>query len=189
MKTITPWLALPTLIAALGLQAQPSTQPGIPGVITAGAQVQLIRDGYQGLEGPVGTTDGGLLFNDIPTSQTFKLSRDGSIALWRDSTGRANGQFLMANGRLIVAESGRQRVVALSPTRQVSVLASQLDGSPLRAPNDLVPDRKGGIYVTDPAVRPDPARPPKESGNLLYVGPSGRVVLLDSVIRRPNGLP
>jgi len=45
--------------AALGQSVQ-TPQPEIPGVVAAGTTVQLIKDGFQGTEGPVGTPDGGL---------------------------------------------------------------------------------------------------------------------------------
>ena len=183
-------LSLGLVIAAsLADTAQGQTpQTAIPGVITAGAPVELVRGGYQALEGPVPTPDGGLFFSDVDASRTYKLAPDGTIVVWREGTNRSNGLFLKTDGRLLCAESGAGRIVEVAPDRTVTVLASQFAGAALRSPNDLIPDRRGGIYFTDPMPRPAPDIAPKEPGNVYYRTPAGAVVLLDDAIQRPNGI-
>ena len=169
-------------------QNQSPTQSAIPGVIAEGARVELVRGGFKGLEGPVATPDGGLYFSDIPANLTYKLDASGTISVWRKDTKGSNGLFLAKDGRLLAAESAGPRIVAVTPDGRVSVLATSSGGRPLRAPNDLIADGKGGIYFTDPAPRPAPDVAPKESGNVHYLRPNGEVLLLDAEIRRPNGL-
>jgi gluconolactonase len=141
----------------------------------------------------VRSRDGGLFFSDIPTNRTYKLEANGTIAVWRENTNGANGLFVLADGRLLAAESrgtegqGR-RIVAITTDRHVMPLATQFNGQPLRAPNDLIADSKGGIYFTDPALRPTPDTAPKEPGNVHYLTAKGEVLLLDGQIRRPNGI-
>ena len=147
-----------------------------------------MRGGFKGLEGPVAAADGGLFFSDIPANRTYKLEPNGTIAVWREETSGANGLFMARDGRLLAAEAGGRRIVAVAPDRRVTALATGYMGQPLRAPNDLIGDSKGGIYFTDPAPRPAPDVAPKESGNLHYLSPKGEVLLLDGEIRRPNGL-
>lgn len=67
-------------------------------------------------------------------------------------------------------------------------LATGYRGKSLRQPNDLIPDRQGGVYFTDPAPRPAPNVAPKETGNVHYIRPNGEVLLLDDQITRPNGI-
>jgi gluconolactonase len=169
-------------------QNQSPTQSAIPGVIAQGARVELVRGGFKGLEGPVGMPDGGLYFSDIPANLTYKLDANGMISVWRKDTKGSNGLFLTKNGRLLAAESTGPRIAAVAPDGRVTVLAPQAGGKPLRAPNDLIADSKGGIYFTDPAPRPAPDLAPKESGNVHYLRPNGEVLLLDDQIRRPNGI-
>jgi gluconolactonase len=163
-------------------------QTAIAGVIAAGAQVQEVRGGFKGLEGPVAAPDGGLFFSDIPASITYKLEPNGAIGVWREMTNGANGLFVARDGRLLAAEGMGRRIVAVTPDKRVTPLATQFKGQPLRAPNDVIGDGRGGIYFTDPAPRPAPDVAPKESGNVHYLTPKGEVLLLDSEIRRPNGL-
>lgn len=177
------------MAAFLAGTAQGQTpQTAITGVIAAGATVELVRGGYQALEGPMPTPDGGLYFSDVDASRTYKLAPDGTIAVWREGTNRSNGLFLKADGGLLGAESGAGRIVEVAPDRAVTVLASQFAGAALRSPNDLIADRKGGIYFTDPMPRPAPDIAPKEPGNVYYRTPAGAVLLLDSAIQRPNGI-
>lgn len=190
MKRTVPFVLVVVVFLAVVGRAQnsPPRQPAIPEVIAAGASVELVRGGFQGLEGPVATPDGGLYFSDIPANRTYKLETNGTISVWRESTNGTNGLFLMKDGRLLGAESAAGRIVAVTPDGRVTPLATQFGGKPLRSPNDLIPDSKGGIYFTDPAPRPAPGVAPKEPGNVHYIRPDGEVLLLDNQITRPNGI-
>jgi gluconolactonase len=179
------WLAM----ASAAAQAAPAPQLEIPGVIRAGAQVQLVKDGLKGLEGPVPSGDGGLYFTAIDENRIYKVDRDGTtVSVWRENTNGTNGLFLLKDGRMLGAEGGGKRVIAIAPNGTVTALATASDGAPLRAPNDLIADSKGGIYFTDPAPRPAPNVAPMEPGNVNYRRPDGEVIRIDSEIRRPNGL-
>lgn len=188
-RTIRDVALLLSLFAVVGhAQTSPPPQLAIPGVIGAGTAVELIRGGFQGLEGPVATLDGGLYFSDVPASRSYKLDMNGNISIWRENTNGANGSFLFRDGRLLAAEQTGRRIVSVTPDGRVTPLASQFDGQPFRSPNDLIPDGKGGVYFTDPAPRPAPDVAPKEPGNVHYLRANGEVMLLDSQIQRPNGI-
>ena len=188
-RALAVLLLVPSVFVTAGeAQNPPPAQAAIPGVIAAGARVELVRGGFKGLEGPVASPDGGLYFSDIPASRTYKLDAKGNIAVSRENTKGTNGLFLAKDGRLLGAESGGPRIVAVTADGRVTALATESGGKPLRAPNDLIADSKGGIYFTDPAPRPAPDVAPKESGNLHYIRPNGEVLLLDAEIRRPNGV-
>ena len=185
-------LVLATALAlCVGSAAAQTTAPQteIPGVIRAGAQVQLIKSGLEGLEGPVPSGDGGLYFTAIDENRIYKVDRDGAtVSIWRENTNGTNGLFLLKDGRLLGAESGGKRINAIAPGGTVTGVATAYSGQPFRSPNDLIADGKGGIYFTDPAPRPAPNVAPREPGNVHYMRPNGEVLLIDSEIRRPNGL-
>jgi gluconolactonase len=169
-------------------QSAPALQTAIPGVIAADSTVDLVRGGFHGLEGPTPLPDGGLYFSVVDENRTYKLDRDGHITVWRENTDGTNGLYLLNDGRLLAAEGNGHRIIAVSPDGKVSGLASGYRGKPLRQPNDLIPDRKGGIYFTDPAPRPAPDVAPKEPGNVYYIRPDKQLLLLDDKIARPNGI-
>ena len=163
-------------------------QVSIPGVIAANARVELVKDGYRWLEGPVSDGKGGLYFTDLSASRIYHLDPKGDITLWRENTQGTNGLFLLPDGRMLGSQGGGKRIVEFMADQSVRPLATAAAGQPLRGPNDLIPDRKGGIYFTDPAPRPGPDIAPKEPGNLYYMRANGDVVFLDGAIQRPNGI-
>jgi gluconolactonase len=188
-KALTLASLLALSLGSAAAEAASAPQAEIPGVVRAGAQVELVKDGLSGLEGPVPSGDGGLYFTAIEENRIYKVAPDGrTVSVWRENTNGTNGLFLLKDGRLIGAESGGKRIIAIAPNGTVTALASASGGMPLRAPNDLIADGKGGVYFTDPAPRPAPNVAPMHPGNVHYLRANGEVLLIDSEIRRPNGL-
>jgi gluconolactonase len=185
-----PWIALVLLLGTVPLSTQDSfrLQAGIPDVIEEAAPLEVLSGGFQGLEGPVGALDGALYFSDIPANRTYKIDTNRMMSVWRENTSGANGLFVLKDGRMLAAEGGGRRIVAVAADGRVTPLATQFNGQPLRAPNDLIADSKGGIYFTDPAPRPAPDVAPKEPGNVYYLRANGDILLLDAQIQRPNGI-
>src|SRR5918995_871014 len=157
----SPWLVL--VLGSVSIETQDSfrLQAEIPGVIEEGAPLQVFVGGFQGLEGPVGAPDGSLYFSDIPANRTYRIDSNGMMSVWRENTNGANGLFVAKDGRLLAAEGGGRRIVAVTPDGRVTALATEFNGQPLRAPNDLIADSKGGIYFTDPGPRPASHLAPK----------------------------
>ena len=187
------------LSLSTGLAQSPPTPPAelppqveIPGVIAAGTKVQLIKDGFQGTEGPVGAPDAGLYFTDPYASKMYKMDRNGNVSLWREDTGGTSGIFLLKDGRLLGAETGRHRLVAIDPDGKLTPLATVgVGGRSLRLTNDIMVDKKGGIYFTDPAPFAFAGQPPpteKPPGFVYYLSPDSKLVLIDEQIARPNGI-
>ena len=188
-RTVFLAAALTLSIGSATAAQTTAPQAAIPGVIGAGAQVQLVKDGLEGLEGPVPSGDGGLYFTAIEENRIYKVDPNGTaVSIWRENTNGTNGLFLLKDGRLLGAESGGKRINAIAPGGTVTGLATSYGGQPFRSPNDLIADGKGGVYFTDPAPRPAPNVAPREPGNVHYMRANGEVLLIDSEIRRPNGL-
>jgi gluconolactonase len=132
----------------------------IPGVIDAGAQWTLAWQGDQNADGIVGYK-GGLLFAQEQSNHVMKLDKNGTVSIFLS----ANGPGAIAIGppmdRILVVErsctdpggqpdlcKSPQAVAALTPAHVI--LANGFNGKLFeRRLNDLVADRKGGIYFTD----------------------------------------
>ena len=80
------------------------------------------------------------------------------------------------------------------PADKARVLADSFHGKPFNRPNDLIVDRRGGIYFTDPGPGPAqrqpgvaaPATPPIPA--VYYLSPQGELRQLATDIPRPNGI-
>jgi gluconolactonase len=175
-------------VVAVGDGQTAPRQTSIRGVVEAETPIEVVQGGFQRLEGPVAGPDGGLYFSDVDQNRTYIMDAKGTISVWREDTKGANGLFLLKDGRLLAAESGGARIVAVTPDRQVKALATQCGGKPLRAPNDLIADARGGVYFTDPGPRYPPNVAPTEKRNVCYLRTDGQVLLLDDQMTYPNGI-
>lgn len=138
-------------------------------------------------EGPAVDRQGNLYFTDIPNNRIHRRSREGELTIFREPSGHANGLMFMGNGDLVACEMDG-RVVAISPDGEsVREIATQYQGERFNAPNDLVIDRQGGVYFTDPHYRaPDPL--PQGTTAVYYVPPGGEPRRLLDDLKAPNGV-
>ena len=165
-----------------------TTAPDIPGVVAGGTPVQLIRDLFQSTEGPIAMPDGSLLFTeqDAGDGRLVRIDKDGNISTYLDNTNRTIGLAYDPNGRLIGTQSRIPRVAVLAPSRMT--LAEGFEGQPLVFPNDLVIDKKGGIYFTDQVNSRFRPPPPGRKPLLFYIRPDGRLTTVSEQVTSPNGV-
>src|SRR3972149_1334601 len=157
---------------------------GIAGVVAAGTAVELVKEGFQFTEGPVGTPDGGLYFADVRASIMYRLHPSGDINVFRDNTAAAGGLAFDRAGNLWAVEAEGKRIIRIDSRGAVAVIAAQAAaGQAFLRPNDLIVDRRGGIYVTDPGPIGH-----KGKAFVYYVQPDGHVLLVSDDIRFPNGI-
>ena len=124
---------------------------GIAGVVAAGTPIQLIKTGFQGAEGPVGMADGSVLFTETGASRITRIDPAGNISTFLENSNQSNGLAFDLKGRLISVQRapGNQKVGVLYPKGSEAVLADNYDGKPFNRLNDIVVDRKGGVYFSD----------------------------------------
>src|SRR5688572_30871565 len=154
--------------------APPATEtvaPAIPGVVAAGTKVVVVKDGLRSSEGPVPMPDGSVLFTEPGASKVHKIDKNGNITVFLENTNRANGLALDSKGRLIAATA--LTIEVLYPESSKAVLAKM----PTR-PNDLVVDKKDGIYFTLPSNKPPV---------VYYIPPGGQPAIVGEV-RSPHGI-
>jgi len=174
-------------------QAPPSPpRPGaekvaaIAGVVAAGEQWQLVWQGADNADGIVGTSDGGLLFAQEQPGRVRKLDQNGMDSIYLENTHGAGALAIDATGRILAVERtctdpgfAASAAACVEPTvvgiiaPERKVLANSFQGKPLGRLNDLVVDRKGGVYFT--------------VGGAYYVSPDGVVTSLGDGIRA-NGI-
>lgn len=143
--------------------------------------VEVVRTGDYS-EGVVVDHEGNLYFSHEKI--ITKVAPDGKAATWA-VTGAPNGHKIRSDGKHLVCDASRHGVLLLGPDgRILGFAASECDGQPLRAPNDLTLDPKGGFYFTDPADSNEKNR----SGKVFYVDPEGVTHEVAQGLAFPNGI-
>jgi gluconolactonase len=167
-----------------------------------------IASGLAFPEGPIAMPDGSVLLVEIRRGTLTRVQPDGTTEIVAELGGGPNGAAIGPDGRVYVCNNGGfewhdvlgltlpgdqaadyaggkiQRVDLASGA--VDDLYVEVDGHPLRGPNDLVFDRAGGFWFTDHGKMRARER---DRGGLYYATADGRSVRevvypLDS----PNGV-
>jgi gluconolactonase len=149
------------------------------------------------LEGPAFDARGVLYFSDIIGNRIYRLTPDGALSVFREDSGRTNGNTFDAAGRLISCEGaefgplGRRRVVRTDmESGRIEVLTDRFEGKRYNSPNDVVVDIRGRIWFTDPFYGADRSGLELAEEAVYRIDPDGAVerVLSQPSIERPNGL-
>ena len=158
----------------------------IPGIGPAG-EIKQLHTGFAFTEGPAADGKGNLFFSDIPNARIHKVDSAGKLSVFSDKSGHSNGLMFNAAGELVACEMDGQLVAWNVETKQRRVLIDRYEGKRFNAPNDLVIDRLGGIYFTDPHYRaPEPL--PQEKTCVYYLSANGEVTRLIDDLSAPNGI-
>jgi len=164
--------------------------PDIPGVVKGGTKVQFLKEGFQGTEGPIALPNGEVNFTETNASRLAKIDKDGNASTFLENTKGANALAFDKKGRLIAALTAPREtgIGVIYPKGSEKKLVDNFEGKPFTRPNDLVVDKKGGVYFTEPANAPagvTPALPPA----VYYVAPdSGKAIRIADDIVFPNGI-
>ncbi|HRH87313.1 MAG TPA: SMP-30/gluconolactonase/LRE family protein [Rubrivivax sp.] len=116
------------------------------------AQVEQLVTGLRWAEGPQWFGDGRyLLFSDIPNNRILRWDEcTGHTGIFRAPSNHANGLARDSMGRLLSCEHLTRRVTRTEYDGSITVLAERWQGRRLNSPNDIVGDRQGAVWFTDP---------------------------------------
>jgi gluconolactonase len=113
-----------------------------------------------------------------------RIGRDGKARKWAE-TGEPNGHKVLADGTHLVCDASHHAVLHLDADGNMLPPASkESDGKPLRGPNDLTLDPKGGFYFTDPGDSSDK----NPIGTVHFVDSRGKTHLVAGGLAYPNGI-
>lgn len=183
-------LALVVFLYVTGVQADDPVTPAIPGVASGGVVAELIKEGFNGTEGPIGYSDGSLLYTETNANKIVRIAPDDSVSTFLEKSNGANGLALTPDGEIIAVQTVKTKVGVIYPAKQSKTLADNYQGTEFQRPNDLVRANNGGIYFTDSGTRANkenPNLPPSHPG-VFYISPGGDLKQLATDIERPNGI-
>ena len=156
----------------------------IPGVVAGGAKWTLAWQGTDNADGIAGTADGGLLFAQEQPNRVSKLDPQDKVSAFIEDAHGPGAIAIDSKGRILAVErtctdpGGRPAeckqptlVGVLAPERKT--LADNFEGKGLGRLNDLVVDKKGGVYFN--------------GAGTFYVNPGGKVSSIGENIRT-NGI-
>lgn len=151
-------------------------------------KVERVATGYRFTEGPVWSREGFLLFSDVPNNRIVKLTPPAATSTYRDDSGAANGNTFDSKGNLYTCEGANHRITRTDPKGKVETVASQFEGKPFTAPNDIVVSKDGHIYFTDPAFGNQADSKQIPFFGVYHVTPKGEVSVVSRLQTRPNGI-
>ena len=162
--------------------------PDIPGVIKAGTLPEIVVRGLRAADDPLWLPNVGLVFTESPNNRVVKLGDDNQVTTFIGELRGPLGMTVDREGRLISlqTQAGVAGPRVIWPAGKEKVLADNFDGRPFGRPNDIVSDRKGGVYFSDLGPRPTP--PGALAPAVYYVPPGGAPIRVADDILRPNGV-
>ena len=160
------------------------------------AAVERIATGCRWAEGLVWFGDHRcLLWSDIPNNRMMRWDEQtGSVSVFRSPSNFSNGNIRDRGGRLVSCEHLTRRVTRTETDGRITVLADNVDGTPLNAPNDVVVSADGAVWFTDPGYgimsnyEGDPAEFELPTRVYRVDPPSGSLEVVIESLERPNGL-
>jgi len=181
---------LGALAFAAVVQADDPVTPAIPGVSAGGVIIELIKDGFKGTEGPIGYSDGSLLFTETNENRIVRIAPDNTVSTFLENSNGANGLALNAGGEIIAVQTLKPQVGIVYPADKQKVFAENFEGVTFQRPNDVVLHKSGGIYFTDSGTRPtkENPNPPASHPGVFYISPTGELKRLANDVDRPNGI-
>ena len=198
---------LPFLAAVSLARAQETAPPARPMFDFPPATLPstVLAEGLKFPEAPVVMNDGSVLFVQIQSKQISRLTPDGKVMLVKQLEGGPNGLAIgpdkalyIANdgGRFSFAERGGYNFPGAPPADHVGGSIQRLDlksgalntlyescnGKRLVAPDDLVFDRLGGMWISDIGKI-------KGDGGIYYALPDGKdIQCVKDGMNAPNGI-
>jgi gluconolactonase len=174
-----------TLAAASLVAAEPQRIDGIGPV----SEIVKVHGGFMFTEGPASDGQGNIYFSDIPANKIFKVDtrNNNQLSTFLEPSNHTNGLMFNSAGALLACEMDGRLVKINISTKQATAVADKHNGQRFNAPNDLVLDRAGGVYFTDPRFRaPEPWPQGKEA--VYYTTADGKVTRLIDNLPAPNGV-
>lgn len=165
--------------------ARAEQQP-IPEIGPTGPVVELHKD-LQFTEGPADDGQGNIYFTDIPADRIYVHTKEGKLQTFLEGAGHCNGLMFDARGTLYACSMDGSLVSIDTKSKQIKPLAEGYEKVRFNAPNDLVIDKQGGIYFTDPLFRAPMPLPQKVMG-VYYRSAAGEVSRVAVVEKAPNGV-
>ena len=147
-------------------------------------QVEVFAKGGKFLEGPAFDTAGNLWVVSIQSGVVSQITPDGKWTDVFNTGGQPQGLKFHRDGRLFGVDRKRGVFSYDAKTQKLSDYALYFQNENFHGPNDLIFDRQGGLYFTDPWG----TSMANLRGAVYYVSPEGKISRLIDNMAFPNGI-
>lgn len=157
----------------------------------SGIQLEKVSGGHRFTEGPLWSKYiDGLLFCEVPSNMVLAYHSGKGLGKYLEQAGGASGLAYDAEGRLLIAEGKKRRIVRLSANddKKVEVLAERFEGKRFNGPNDIVVRKDGQVYFSDPAFGAQSEVREMDFHGVYHMSPKGELSLIAKPKGRPNGV-
>ncbi|MFA5257965.1 MAG: SMP-30/gluconolactonase/LRE family protein [Opitutales bacterium] len=167
-----------------------------------GARMVKLADGFTWTEGPVWLPDEhALLFADMINNRICKWKDGEGVSTFLEKSGGvqggdkvynpgSNGMILNKDGQLLICQHSDRRIVRLDADgHTLHTVVDRFEGKRLNSPNDLVFDKAGNLFFTDPTY----GLAKDSDSELGFCGVyrlsnDGKLTLLSKDFAKPNGI-
>ena len=186
------------LLFAVGVVAGEELVVHGAGIFASGAKLETLWEEGGFTEGAAAGPDGCMYFSDFAQpfdsgpARVMKFNpQDRKVSVYCPDSGMGNGLMFTRDGRLLGCCAsplgGHRALVEFKPNGKVEVFVDKFEGKRFNSPNDLVIDRRGRVYFTDPKyVGPEAME--LNSFDVYRLDPDGSLRLATSAIDKPNGI-
>jgi gluconolactonase len=179
-------------------------------IISKDAKAEIIAEDFEWSEGPLWIEKHNmLLFSDVPMNTVYKWTEEKGKDVYLKPSGftgefsdckepGSNGLTLDNDGNLVLCQHGDRKVSRMDapldkPEAMFIALAEKFNDKRFSSPNDLVFNKSGELFFTDPPYglkTQDDSDVKKEIpfNGVYKVKKDGTVILLTDSITRPNGI-
>jgi gluconolactonase len=189
------------VLASVLLASADLPAPTGDAIVPKGAKLELLftrSAKIQGglTEGPACAPDGSVYFSDIPLGKDKGMilrfdPKTKETTVFAEDSRKSNGLKIDLDGHLVACEGadegGRSVARYDLKTKKRTVVADRYMGKRFNAPNDLVIDRQGRIYFSDPRYLGDEPRE-LEHRAVYRIDTDGKVVEVTHDVEKPNGV-
>jgi len=171
-------------------------------LVAPGAELEILATGFNWSEGPVWMArENQLVFSDVPEDIAYRWREGEGVDVFLQPSGLtgpdegsrepgSNGLELDARGRLLLAQHGDRRIARLAEDGKSFVtIVDRFDGKRFNSPNDLILDRGGVIYFTDPPYGLGKTQAQEiEFCGVYRFATDGALSVVSRELPRPNGI-
>ena len=176
--------------------------PALDALIAPDARIERVATGFTFTEGPM-WKDERLWFSDVNGDKMRAVDPSGHVeeliansgGLSNPPAGAAigsNGMVPDKDGTVLMVQMGARRIVRVDAQHKITPYLSDYQGKRLNSPNDLVFDKTGALWFTDPpfglfnGMNKDPAKQLPYNAVFRYAGGQLKPVITDLAL--PNGI-